>query len=50
MAGIIAAQVNNPYGIIGAATGVTMGHYRVFGCTGESGVDVLIAAFHSEYL
>ncbi|KAK7711390.1 hypothetical protein SLS64_005413 [Diaporthe eres] len=36
VAGIVAAQTNNPYGIIGAATGVTLGAYRVFGCDGSS--------------
>lgn len=36
MTGIVAAQTNNPYGIIGAATGVTLGAYRVFGCDGSS--------------
>lgn len=42
VSGIIAAQTNNPFGIIGAATGVTMGHYRVFGCEGSASDDVLI--------
>lgn len=49
VAGIVAAQTNNPYGIIGAATGVTLGAYRVFGCEGSSPDDVLIAAFNMAY-
>ncbi|KAJ4391678.1 hypothetical protein N0V93_005297 [Gnomoniopsis smithogilvyi] len=49
VSGIIAAQTNNPYGIIGAATGVTMGHFRVFGCEGSAADDVLIAAFNMAY-
>jgi len=49
VAGIIAAQSNNPYGIIGAAQGVTLGAYRVFGCDGDVGNDVLIAAYLMAY-
>ncbi|POS74434.1 serine endopeptidase [Diaporthe helianthi] len=49
VAGIVAAQTNNPYGIIGAATGVTLGAYRVFGCEGSSPDDVLISAFNMAY-
>ncbi|RKU47717.1 hypothetical protein DL546_000830 [Coniochaeta pulveracea] len=49
VAGIIAAQTNNPYGIIGAATGVTLGSFKVFGCDGQVGNDVLIAAFNMAY-
>lgn len=49
IAGIIAAQTNNPYGIIGAATGVTLGAYRVFGCNGSAPNDVLISAFNKAY-
>ncbi|KUI56255.1 Minor extracellular protease vpr [Cytospora mali] len=49
VAGIIAAQTNNPFGIIGAATGVTLGAYRVFGCDGSTSNDVLIAAFNMAY-
>lgn len=48
VSGIVAAQLNNPYGIIGAATGVELGMYRVFGCAGSSADDVLIAGFNSE--
>jgi hypothetical protein len=49
VAGIIAAQTNNPYGIIGAATGVTLGSFKVFGCDGSVGNDILIAAFNMAY-
>ncbi|KAK3681811.1 peptidase S8/S53 domain-containing protein [Podospora appendiculata] len=49
VAGIIAAQSNNPYGIIGAAAGVTLGSYRVFGCSGDVGNDILIAAYNMAY-
>ncbi|KAM0196020.1 hypothetical protein ACHAPA_004653 [Fusarium lateritium] len=48
VAGIIAAQ-NNKYGFTGAAPGVTLGAYRVFGCSGEAGNDVLIAAFNQAF-
>lgn len=47
VAGIIAAQPNNPYNFTGAAPDVTLGMYRVFGCAGgNAGDDVLIAAFN----
>ncbi|OIW32859.1 subtilisin-like protein [Coniochaeta ligniaria NRRL 30616] len=49
VAGIIAAQSNNPYGIIGAAQGVTLGSYRVFGCDGDTPNDVLISAYNLAY-
>ncbi|KAK3295212.1 peptidase S8/S53 domain-containing protein [Chaetomium fimeti] len=49
VAGIIAAQADNPYGIIGAAQDVTLGSYRVFGCTGDVGNDILIAAYNMAY-
>ncbi|KAK4225046.1 putative protease [Podospora fimiseda] len=49
VAGTIAAQTNNPFGIIGAATGVTLGAYRVFGCSGDVPNDILIAAYNMAY-
>ncbi|EON99722.1 putative minor extracellular protease vpr protein [Phaeoacremonium minimum UCRPA7] len=49
VAGIIAAQTNNPFGIIGAATGVTLGSFRVFGCDGSTPDDVLISAYNMAY-
>ncbi|KAM0553268.1 hypothetical protein ACHAPJ_007558 [Fusarium lateritium] len=48
VAGIIAAQ-DNKFGFTGAAPGVTLGAYRVFGCAGEAGNDVLIAAFNQAF-
>ncbi|KAH6884600.1 peptidase S8/S53 domain-containing protein [Thelonectria olida] len=48
VAGIIAAQENS-MGFTGAAPGVTLGAYRVFGCDGEAGNDVLIAAFNKAF-
>ncbi|KAI2642933.1 peptidase S8/S53 domain-containing protein [Xylaria nigripes] len=44
VSGIIAAQ-KNQYGFTGAAPGVTLGAYRVFGCTGTTANDVLINAY-----
>lgn len=49
VAGIIAAQADNSFGVIGAATGVTLGAYRVLGCNGSSPNDVLISAFNMAY-
>lgn len=48
VAGIIAAQ-KNPYGFTGAAPDVTLGAYKVFGCSGQVSNDVLIAAFNKAY-
>ncbi|KAK2033515.1 subtilase [Colletotrichum zoysiae] len=48
VAGIIAAQ-ENPYGFLGSAPGVTLGAYRVFGCNGTAGTDVLITAFNRAF-
>ncbi|KAG6150557.1 hypothetical protein E4U35_000696 [Claviceps purpurea] len=48
VAGIIAAQPN-PLGFTGAATGVTLGAYRISGCEGDSANDVLIAAFNKAF-
>ncbi|KAK9422989.1 putative Minor extracellular protease vpr [Seiridium unicorne] len=44
VAGIIAAQANE-LGFTGAAPGVTLGAYRVFGCDGSAANDVLIEAY-----
>jgi hypothetical protein len=49
VAGIIAAQTNNPFGIQGAAPGVQLGGFRVFGCNGDVGDDILISAFNRAY-
>ncbi|KAG6023323.1 hypothetical protein E4U40_004050 [Claviceps sp. LM458 group G5] len=48
VAGIVAAQ-NNSLGFTGTAPGVSLGAYRVFGCNGGAGNDVLIAAFNKAY-
>ncbi|KAK3623419.1 hypothetical protein LTR56_021595 [Elasticomyces elasticus] len=48
VSGIIAAQAN-PFGFTGAAPDVTLGSYRVFGCGGSAGNDVLIAAYNQAY-
>ncbi|KAK5989663.1 Minor extracellular protease Vpr-like protein [Cladobotryum mycophilum] len=48
VAGIVAAQ-ENPYGFTGAAPDVTLGGYRVFGCSGSAGNDVLIAAYNKAF-
>ncbi|EMD85870.1 hypothetical protein COCC4DRAFT_182381 [Bipolaris maydis ATCC 48331] len=45
IAGVIAAK-ENEFGFVGAASNVTIGAYRVYGCTGRGvTTDVLIAAF-----
>ncbi|KAK1991883.1 subtilase [Colletotrichum falcatum] len=48
VAGIVAAQ-SNPFGFLGTAPGVTLGAYRVFGCSGQVGNDVLIAAYNRAF-
>lgn len=48
VAGIVAAQPNS-YGFTGAAPDAILGAYRVFGCKGQAGNDVLIAAFNQAY-
>ncbi|UKZ74403.1 hypothetical protein TrVFT333_002070 [Trichoderma virens FT-333] len=46
--GIIGA-LPNPMGFTGASPGATIGMYRVFGCTGDVGADVAIAAVNKAY-
>lgn len=41
--GIIGSLASS-YGFVGAAPDATLGHYRVFGCDGGSGDDVIMAA------
>uniref|UniRef100_A0A8H7K114 Peptidase S8/S53 domain-containing protein n=1 Tax=Bionectria ochroleuca TaxID=29856 RepID=A0A8H7K114_BIOOC len=48
VAGTVAAQ-ENEYGFTGAAPDAILGAYKVFGCQGEAGNDVLIAAYHQAY-
>lgn len=45
VAGIVASQSGNDFGVQGAAPGVTLGAYKVFGCSGGVENDVLIEAF-----
>lgn len=49
VAGIVAAQADNKWGISGAATGVSLGAYRVLGCSGSAPNDILIAAFNRAF-
>ncbi|ATY64980.1 subtilisin-like serine protease PR1C [Cordyceps militaris] len=48
VAGIIAAQPNE-FNFTGVAPDVTLGAYKVFGCTGSTGTDVLISSFNKAY-
>ncbi|CAI6089470.1 unnamed protein product [Clonostachys chloroleuca] len=48
VSGIIAAQ-NNTMGFTGAAPGVNLASYRVFGCYGSVTDDILVAAFTRAY-
>ncbi|KAI0128290.1 subtilase [Xylariales sp. AK1849] len=48
VSGIIAAQANE-LGFTGAAPGVTLGMFRVFGCDGSAADDVLIGAYLRAY-
>ena len=48
VAGIVAA-LENEYGFVGGAPDATLAAYRVFGCDGEAGNDVLIAAFNQAF-
>ncbi|CAK7209754.1 hypothetical protein SBRCBS47491_000548 [Sporothrix bragantina] len=50
VSGILAAQAgSNTFGVTGAAPGVELGMFRVFGCAGNVNDDVLIAAFNRAY-
>ena len=44
VAGIIGASAADPNGVTGVAPGVTFGAYRVFGCSGSTTADIMIAA------
>lgn len=48
VAGIVAAQPN-PHGFTGAAPDVSLGIYRVFGCSGLASTDILISAFNKAF-
>ncbi len=49
VSGILAAQGNNAFGVTGAAPGIELGMFRVFGCQGNVRDDVLIAAFNRAF-
>jgi len=50
VAGIVAAQsTGNLFGFTGAAPDVSLGAYRVFGCDGATGDDVLMSALYRAY-
>lgn len=49
VAGIIGANPNNSYGIIGVANGASLAAYRVFGCTGSTSDEVIIDALLRGY-
>ncbi len=44
VSGIVGASAAGPGGVTGVAPGVTFGAYRVFGCTGNTFADIMIAA------
>ncbi|RYP63693.1 hypothetical protein DL771_009149 [Monosporascus sp. 5C6A] len=46
---VAGAAQENELGFTGAAPGVTLGMYRVFGCTGGTSDDVLMAAFNQAF-
>ncbi|KAL3419622.1 Minor extracellular protease vpr 12 [Phlyctema vagabunda] len=48
VSGIIGAD-NNPFNFTGVAPNATLGMWKVFGCEGSAGNDVLIAAFNMAY-
>ncbi|KAB5540553.1 peptidase S8/S53 domain-containing protein [Coniochaeta sp. 2T2.1] len=49
VAGILAAQSNNPYRLTGVAPGVTVGMYRVTGCTQSVDLDLAIMGINQAY-
>lgn len=49
IAGIIAARSNNPYGFTGVAPGVTLGMYRVAGCTKRVYPDMAMMGINQAY-
>lgn len=49
VSGIVGADGNNPYNLTGVAPQATLGGYRVFGCTGGVGDDVLLDAMIRAY-
>ncbi|KAK0213189.1 pyrolysin [Desarmillaria ectypa] len=49
VAGIIGANPNNSFGIVGVANGASLAAYRVFGCTGGTADDVILDALLQGY-
>ncbi|QRV81567.1 minor extracellular protease vpr protein [Ceratobasidium sp. AG-Ba] len=49
VAGILGADPNNPYNISGVAYEASINAYRVFGCTGHTADDIIIAAMNRAY-
>jgi subtilisin family serine protease len=49
VAGIVAAKAASPTGVTGVAPGASILAYRVFGCNGSTGDDVIIAALERAY-
>ena len=49
VAGITGAKAANQGGVTGVAPAVTLGAYRVFGCTGSSSADVINAGLERAY-
>ena len=49
VAGIVGARAHDSSGVTGVAPGVTLGAYRVFGCTGTTEADVMIAAMERAF-
>ncbi|KAK0476786.1 pyrolysin [Armillaria novae-zelandiae] len=49
VAGIIGANPNNPFGIVGVANGASLAAYRIFGCTGDTSDEVIIDALLQGY-
>jgi subtilisin family serine protease len=49
VAGILAAQNNNPYNLSGVAPGVTLGVYRIAGCQNSYDLDVALQALNQAY-
>ncbi|KAK0225536.1 pyrolysin [Armillaria fumosa] len=49
VAGIIGANPNNPFGIVGVANDASLAAYRIFGCTGDTSDEIIIDALLQGY-
>ncbi|KAH7103016.1 subtilisin-like protein [Auriculariales sp. MPI-PUGE-AT-0066] len=49
VSGIVAADGNNPYGILGVAPEATLRMYKIFGCSGGTDTDVIVEALLRAY-